>query len=140
MESPMSAWFKPTTARIVWMLVGVLLTVFAFWSYRMYGKEVAYRKYRRAIREKPADGEAVDRIFAGAKTMIANSSREHTQVRYRFAAGQDIDVEYDADWNVIRIHPTFTQDGFGLTLLLHRRELITVPVKIPANDDEREGE
>jgi len=52
-------------------------------------------------------------------------------VRYRFCGREDIDVLYDENWRVISINPTFTQDGFGLTLLLHRRQIFTVPVTIP---------
>lgn len=140
MENATLSWFKPTSARVVWMLLGVLLTVFALWCYRMYGKEVAFRTYRRAIREKPANRNAVDRIFIGAKSFLTNPSENHPQVQYRFPAGQAIDVEYDANWEVVGIHPTFTQDGFGLTLLLHRREFATVSVKIPVDEDQRQGE
>jgi len=132
MESPMPEWLKPMGVRIGWILVGVLLTLFALWCYRQYGKEVAFQMYVRALKEKPADMEAVEHLFAGSKRMIVAVSEDFGHFRYRFSGGADIDVVFDRrSRRVIDMNPTFTADGFGLLLLLHRRQLFTVHKVIP---------
>lgn len=134
MESPVLEWTKPTGARIGWMLLGVLLTLLASWCYRQYGKEVAFRMYVRALAEKPKDINDVERVFAGSKKTIIYTSEDFSYFRCRFAGGGEIDVVLGADRRVVSIEPTFARDGLGLLWLLHRRQFITVPVKIPLRE------
>lgn len=127
----MPAWFRQTAERSAWVALGAILVLFVLWCRRQYGKEVAFRMHTRAIVEKPADLEAVSRLFEGAKVMVIPGGGDHNVFRYRFCGSEDLDVVCDKSNRVISVNPTYTQDGFGLTLLLHRRELSAVAVSIP---------
>ena len=134
-------WLRSVAGKVGWILLGTLLVLAVFWCRRQYAKEVAFRMYAAACEQNPADLDAVDRTFARAANAVIPISDGMWIGRYRFCGSEDIDVIYDKNGRVVRIFPTYTQDGFGLTLLLHRDRLtsvrvnFTVPQAVPVNTE-----
>lgn len=142
MTSWMPEWLKLAGPGIGWMLLGAVLVLVVLWCRRQYGIEVALRMYWRSFAEKPADREAVERLFAGSKVTLIGASESTAHVRYRFTGGAEIDVMFDrANGRIIWTNPTFAKDGIGwLTRLLHRGQFFTVPVTIPSEEKTEEGD
>jgi hypothetical protein len=134
MEHQLSVWHRLIAMRIVYIMLGFVIAGLALWCYIQYGKEVAFQMYKRACDEKPSDLDKVNILFAKSHKTLIPAPDGYRSIRYRFVGGSEIDVLYNKEWQVVRIFPTFTSDGYGLIWLLHRHAFMTVSKTIPFSD------